>query len=140
MDDRGTTGRTRNGPTAGRHGAQDTVDTRSDALLTAAIRDGGDAGATAELYRRHAPAVLLYARSCCRDPHTAEDLASEAFARTVRAVRDGKRPVEAWRPYLLAVVRHTAADWADQARRVDLTPGFGTWADSAAARRRGGER
>ncbi|MBL1288594.1 sigma-70 family RNA polymerase sigma factor [Streptomyces sp. For3] len=139
MDDRGTTGRTRNGAAAGRHRAQDTVDTRSDALLTAEIRDGGDAGATAELYRRHAPAVLLYARSCCRDPHTAEDLASEAFARTVRAVRDGKGPAEAWRPYLLAVVRHTAADWADQARRVDLTPGFGTWADSAAARRRGGE-
>ncbi|MDT0432693.1 sigma-70 family RNA polymerase sigma factor [Streptomyces salyersiae] len=136
-NDRGNGGRTRKG-TEGRHRAGDAVDGRPDALLTAAIRDGGDAGATAELYRRHAPAVLTYARSCCRDPHTAEDLASEAFARTVRAVRDGRGPNDAWRPYLLAVVRHTAADWADQARRVDLAPGFGAWLD-AAARREGAE-
>lgn len=108
----------------------------SDAALTAAIRGGGDAGATAELYRRHAPAVLMYARSCCRDPHTAEDLASEVFARTVQAVLDGKGPVDAWRPYLLTVVRRTAAEWAEGARRVDLTPGFGAWLDVAA--RRGG--
>lgn len=105
---------------------------RSDAALTAAIRAGGDAGATAELYRRHAPAVLMYARACCRDPHTAEDLASEAFARTVRTVLDGKGPVDAWRPYLLTVVRRTAAEWAEGARRVDLTPGFGSWLDAAA--------
>ncbi|MYR66660.1 MULTISPECIES: hypothetical protein [unclassified Streptomyces] len=56
----------------------------------------------------------------------------------MRAVRDGKGPNDAWRPYLLAVVRHTAADWADQARRVDLAPGFGAWLD-AAARREGAE-
>ncbi|MEU1433613.1 sigma-70 family RNA polymerase sigma factor [Streptomyces sp. NPDC005786] len=104
----------------------------SDAALAAAIRAGGDAGATAELYRRHAPAVLVYARTCCRDPHTAEDLASEAFARTVQTVLDGRGPVHAWRPYLLTVVRRTAADWADGARRVDLTPGFGAWLDAAA--------
>lgn len=104
----------------------------SDAALAGAVRAGGDAGATAELYRRHAPAVLTYARTCCRDPHTAEDLVSEAFARTVQAVLDGRGPVHAWRPYLLTVVRRTAADWADGARRVDLTPGFGSWLDAAA--------
>lgn len=104
----------------------------SDAALAAAIRAGGDAGATAELYRRHAPAVLMYARTCCRDPHTAEDLVSEAFARTVQTVLDGRGPVHAWRPYLLTVVRRTAADWADGARRVDLTPGFGSWLDAVA--------
>ncbi|MFJ2760889.1 sigma-70 family RNA polymerase sigma factor [Streptomyces prasinus] len=117
----------------GRHKAGGAGDERSDGLLTAAIRDGGDAAAaTEELYRRHAPAVLMYARACCRDPHTAEDLASEAFTRTVQAVRDGKGPTEAWRPYLLAVVRHTAAEWAEQARRVDLAPGFGEWLDAVA--------
>lgn len=105
---------------------------RPDALLTAAIRDDGDAEAIEVLYRRHSPAALTYARACCRDPHTAEDLASEAFTRTVQAVRDGKGPSDAWRPYLLAVVRHTAADWADQARRVDLAPGFGEWLGSTA--------
>ncbi|MFD4032610.1 RNA polymerase sigma factor [Streptomyces sp. NPDC058637] len=54
------------------------------------MRDGGDAGAVEELYRRHADVVLAYARACCRDPHTAEDMASEAFTRTVQAVRDGQ--------------------------------------------------
>uniref|UniRef100_A0AAU3GRG8 Sigma-70 family RNA polymerase sigma factor n=1 Tax=Streptomyces sp. NBC_01401 TaxID=2903854 RepID=A0AAU3GRG8_9ACTN len=141
MNDSGNTGRPRSGTPAGRHRAEDAAEgppeALPDALLTAAIRDDGDAGATAELYRRHAPAVLMYARNCCRDPHTAEDLTSEAFARTVRAVRDGKGPAEAWRPYLLTVVRHTAADWADQDRRVDLTPGFGAWLDAAAGRRAG---
>ncbi|MEZ7157238.1 RNA polymerase sigma factor [Streptomyces sp. MAD19A] len=99
----------------------------TDALLTAAVRDGGDPAAVEELYHRHAAAVSAYARTCCRDPHTAEDLASEAFTRTVQAVRDGKGPADAWRPYLLAVVRHTAAQWADRARQVDLTPEFGEW-------------
>ncbi|WP_139058534.1 RNA polymerase sigma factor, partial [Streptomyces prasinopilosus] len=116
----------------GRHRAGGAEDRRSDALLTSAVREDGDAGAIEELYRRHAPAVLAYARTCCRDPHTAEDLASEAFTRTVRTVRDGKGPDEAWRPYLLAVVRHTAARWARQDRRVDLSPGFGEWLDAAA--------
>ncbi|MFE9859424.1 RNA polymerase sigma factor [Streptomyces sp. NPDC005780] len=74
------------GPVRGGYGE------RSDAALTAAIRAGGDAGAMAELYRRHAPAVLMYARACCRDPHTAEDLAPEVFARTVRTVLDGRGP------------------------------------------------
>ncbi|WP_158791131.1 RNA polymerase sigma factor, partial [Streptomyces sp. NRRL WC-3549] len=142
MNDRGNGGRVRSGVPLGRHRADgaagSAVDVRPDAELTARIRDGGDVEAAAELYRRHAPAALSYARGCCRDPHTAEDLTSEAFARTVRAVRDGKGPLDAWRPYLLAVVRHTAADWADQARRVDLTPGFGAWLD-AAARREGAE-
>lgn len=108
----------------------------SDGELTAAVRADGDTASTAELYRRHAPAVQRYARACCRDPHTAEDLASEAFARTVQAVRGGRGPVDAWRPYLLTVVRNTAAEWAEGTRRVDLTPGFGAWLDAAA--RQGG--
>ncbi|WP_436735665.1 sigma-70 family RNA polymerase sigma factor [Streptomyces sp. BBFR102] len=107
-------------------------DRRSDEALAAALRETAEAGAVEELYRRHAPAVLAYARLCCRDPHTAEDLASEAFTRTVQAVRGGQGPEQAWRPYLLAVVRHTAADWAARARRVELEPGFGEWLESQA--------
>ena len=138
MTERGNAGRTRGDGTPGRHRSTGAGDERTDALLTAAIRDYGDGGATAELYRRHASAVLMYARTCCRDPHTAEDLTSEAFARTVRAVRDGKGPVDGWRPYLLTVVRHTAADWAERSRRVDLAPGFGAWLDAAARREQAG--
>ncbi|WP_330451289.1 MULTISPECIES: sigma-70 family RNA polymerase sigma factor [unclassified Streptomyces] len=102
-------------------------DGRSDALLTAAVRDGAAPEAVEELYRRHADAVLAYARTCCRDPHTAEDLTSETFTRTVQAVRDGKGPTDAWRPYLLAVVRHTASRWAHRAGQTDLAPEFDEW-------------
>ncbi|WP_438291012.1 sigma-70 family RNA polymerase sigma factor [Streptomyces sp. HUAS TT7] len=98
-----------------------------DAELVEAVRGGHDERALAELYRCHRPAVLAYARSCCRDPHTAEDLAAEAFARTLQAVRAGRGPEVAWRPYLLTVVRRTAANWADTARRVELSDDFERW-------------
>ncbi len=127
----------RRGVNRGRSGPGGAADSDglTDALLTTALRDGGDAGAVEELYRRHAGAVLAYARTCCRDPHTAEDLASEAFARTVQAVHDDRGPTDAWRPYLLAVVRHTAAQWADRDRRVDLAPEFDAWLEATARNR-----
>lgn len=108
--------------------------TPSDAELTHTIRASGrhssaDA-ALDELYRRHRPAVLAYARTCCRDAYTAEDLTSEAFTRTLQAVQAGRGPESAWRPYLLSVVRRTAADWARTARRTDLSPDFEQWLES----------
>ncbi|MFE0137984.1 RNA polymerase sigma factor, partial [Streptomyces sp. NPDC059037] len=90
---------------------------RTDAELTTLLREENDDAALAEIFRRHRAAVLSYARTCCRDPHTAEDLTSEAFARTIHVVRAGGGPEVAWRPYLLVVVRRTAADWAATARR-----------------------
>ncbi|MDA2805788.1 sigma-70 family RNA polymerase sigma factor [Nocardiopsis suaedae] len=108
-------------------------DAGSDGALAAGLRDGGTAGTQAldELYRRHWKPVLAYALTCCRDPHTAEDLASEAFTRTLEAVRAGHGPGEAWRPYLLAVVRRTAADWAGTERRTELSDDFERWLGAA---------
>ncbi|OUC96355.1 RNA polymerase sigma factor, partial [Streptosporangium minutum] len=101
-----------------------------DPALTRLVRAGDDR-AVSELYERHHPAVIAFARRLCRDPHTAEDLASEAFARTLRTVRNGLAgPTGDWRPYLYAVVRNTAAEWArsdqrsvptDEFREDDLT-------------------
>ncbi|MFG2194205.1 sigma-70 family RNA polymerase sigma factor [Streptomyces sp. NPDC048639] len=99
----------------------------SDAELTAQIRTSQSTEPVDELYRRHKPAVLSYALACCRDPHTAEDLVSEAFTRTLQAVRSGGGPEAAWRPYLLTVVRRTAADWAGTERRTELSPDFEQW-------------
>ncbi|WP_407565844.1 sigma-70 family RNA polymerase sigma factor [Streptomyces sp. 184] len=109
--------------------AGDAGDT-GDAELTALIRDalpGTADAALDELYRRHRAAVLAYARSCTRDPHTAEDLTSEAFAGALRAVRGGSGPDGPWRPYLLTTVRRTAAAWSRTARRTELSPDFEGW-------------
>ncbi|MFD7718066.1 sigma-70 family RNA polymerase sigma factor [Streptomyces sp. NPDC059814] len=115
---------------AGRTGP---TDSRSDAELGAEVRKAGDKAALAELYRRHHAAVLGYARTFAREPHTAEDLASEAFARVLRVVRSGAGPEAAWRPYLLTVVRHTAGEWAATERRTELSEDFEQWLDGRTA-------
>ncbi|WP_406192730.1 sigma-70 family RNA polymerase sigma factor [Kitasatospora sp. NBC_01560] len=100
----------------------------SDARLTARLRSGDDR-VVAELYERHHKAALSYARIVTGRADSAEDLASEAFARTLAAVRTGSGPDENWRPYLLAVVRNTAMAWSTAERRTLLTSDFGDWAD-----------
>ncbi|GAA2736510.1 RNA polymerase sigma factor [Actinocorallia aurantiaca] len=95
-----------------------------DAELTARVRDG-DEQAVEELYRRHHAAVLAFAGRLCRQPQTAEDLASEAFARTLRTVRSGTGgPSGGWRPYLYAVARNTASAWSQADGRAVLTAEF----------------
>ncbi|MEV6007850.1 sigma-70 family RNA polymerase sigma factor [Streptomyces sp. NPDC051976] len=90
----------------------------TDSELAAPLR-GGEAAEDelAELYARHHAAVRAYARSHCRDPHTADDIASEAFTRTIEATRRGGGPQGPWHPYLLTAVRRIALDWAVINRR-----------------------
>ncbi|MFF7637413.1 sigma-70 family RNA polymerase sigma factor [Kitasatospora sp. NPDC008050] len=104
----------------------------SDAELTALVR-GGDDSAYEELYRRHAEAVRRYARSCCRDSFTAEDLAGEVFARTFQALKAGKGPEFAVRAYLLTAVRNIAATWTRGERREQLVDDFGAFSQTTAA-------
>ncbi|GLX23816.1 sigma-70 family RNA polymerase sigma factor [Streptomyces lavendulae] len=104
----------------------------SDGDLIARMR-GGDDGAYEELFRRHADAVRRYARTCCRDGHTADDLTAEVFARTLQAVRGGAGPDQSVRAYLLTTVRRVAAAWAKTARREHLVEDFAVFAEQAAA-------
>ncbi|MGP4113662.1 sigma-70 family RNA polymerase sigma factor [Streptomyces sp. 4N509B] len=99
----------------------------SDLELLDRIREG-EAEAYDELYRRHAAAVRRYARSCCRDADTADDLTNEVFAATLQAVRSGAGPRAAVRPYLMTSVRRVAADWARTARREHLVEDFADFA------------
>ncbi|WP_299542276.1 sigma-70 family RNA polymerase sigma factor [uncultured Streptomyces sp.] len=92
---------------------------------------GGDDEAYEELFRRHSAAVHRYARTCCRDAHTADDLTAEVFARTLQAVRGGKGPEEAVRAYLMTAVRHVAAAWSKSARREHLVDDFAVFASQA---------
>ncbi|GAA1788736.1 hypothetical protein GCM10009735_20470 [Actinomadura chokoriensis] len=103
------------------------VDARPDADLLAAAGEG-DEQASDELFRRHHTAVLRYARGLVRDQHLAEDLASEAFTRTFAAMRQGRGPRDACRPYLYTVVRNTATDWARGDRRTVVTDQVADWA------------
>ncbi|WP_199879124.1 sigma-70 family RNA polymerase sigma factor [Streptomyces sp. CB02460] len=103
----------------------------SDAQLIQRMREG-DNLAYDELFRRHSHAVRRYARTCCRDAHTADDLTAEVFARTLQAVRGGKGPEEAVRAYLMTAVRHVAAAWTRTAKREQLVDDFAAFAAQAA--------
>src|SRR3954463_10142209 len=108
----------------------------SDAELIDRMRSGDDTAYEA-LYRRHAGAVRRYARTCCRDGHTADDLTAEVFARMLQAVRGGSGPEYAVRAYLLTTVRRVAANWTTSAKREQLVDNFAVFAAQAA---RGSQR
>ncbi|MBB6081936.1 sigma-70 family RNA polymerase sigma factor [Streptomyces paradoxus] len=103
----------------------------SDSDLIDRMRSGDDT-AYEELYRRHAQAVRRYARTCCRDAHTADDLTAEVFARMLQAVRGGAGPTHAVRAYLLTSVRRVAASWTRSARREQLVDDFAVFAAQSA--------
>ncbi|GGY14577.1 hypothetical protein GCM10010358_78360 [Streptomyces minutiscleroticus] len=103
----------------------------SDSTLLQRMRAGDDS-AYEELYRRHAGAVRRYARTCCRDADTADDLTAEVFARMLQAVRGGAGPEHAVRAYLLTTVRRVAAAWTRSARREQLVEDFAVFAAQAA--------
>jgi RNA polymerase sigma factor (sigma-70 family) len=79
----------------------------SDASLIRATREGVP-DAFGALWQRHHAAAIGLARSLA--PACAEDLAADAFARVLRAIRSGAGPVDAFRPYLLATVRTRFVD------------------------------
>ncbi|MGW1722795.1 sigma-70 family RNA polymerase sigma factor [Streptomyces sp. NPDC002306] len=103
----------------------------SDPDLIERMRSGDDT-AYEELYRRHAGAVRRYARTCCRDAHTADDLTAEVFARMLQAVRGGAGPEYAVRAYLLTSVRRVAANWTRSAGREQLVDDFALFAAQSA--------
>ncbi len=88
-----------------------TVTIRSDAELLVQARDGDEA-ALGELYVRHRPAGLRVARGYGRAAD-AEDLVNEAFERMLGALRNGRGPAEAFRPYLFVTIRRLAAGRRD---------------------------
>ncbi|MFI8967107.1 sigma-70 family RNA polymerase sigma factor [Streptomyces sp. NPDC053493] len=103
----------------------------SDSTLVQRMREGDDS-AYEELFRRHSAAVRRYARTCCRDADTADDLTAEVFARTLQAVRGGAGPEQAVRAYLLTTVRRVAASWTRTQRREQLVEDFAVFAEDAA--------
>lgn len=90
-----------------------------DAALIRLARGGGarSRAAFAELWTRHLPAALVAARRITGSFEPA-DLASEAFARVLSAMRAGRGPELSFRAYLIVTMRNVAASWARQASRL----------------------
>jgi RNA polymerase sigma factor (sigma-70 family) len=97
------------------------TDMLGDAELIKAVR-AGDAQAYGELYRRHHASALRFARWLAGPLGDAEDIAADAFARVLAALKTGKGPNEAFRPYLISAVRNICHD---QARRAAREPPVG---------------
>ena len=90
----------------------------SDGELASEVAQGSRAAA-AELFRRHHPGALRFARTLAHDPSAAEDLAAEAFARTLSRVLAGTIP-KSFPAYLITAVRNCAVTEirrASEARR-----------------------
>jgi RNA polymerase sigma factor (sigma-70 family) len=94
------------------------ADLPSDERLLESARDGDDS-AFAELWTRHSPAALRAATQF-RYGGEPDDLVAEAYVRIFEAVRQGKGPRGAFRPYLLVTVRNLATRIA-QSSREDAT-------------------
>ncbi|MFJ4165132.1 sigma-70 family RNA polymerase sigma factor [Microbacterium sp. NPDC089698] len=102
--------------------------TRSDADLVLRTRSG-DAGAYAELWRRHYAAGITVARSIT-SAFDADDLVQESFAKIYQAIQKGGGPTGSFRAYLFTSIRNTAAGWG-RARREAPIDELDTVADPA---------
>jgi RNA polymerase sigma factor (sigma-70 family) len=87
----------------------------SDAELISAVRDG-DTDAYGVLYERHLCSAKRAASCLVRTPVEREDLVADAFARVLRALRDGGGPNEEFRAYLLVTMRNAAISTTRGAR------------------------
>lgn len=96
---------------------KETVSDRSDTDLVESARTGDD-DAFAELWLRHSAAGRTVARSfSTEDP---DDVVAEAYARILKAVRDGRGPSAGFRPYLFTTIRNVAAAWGGARRDVPI--------------------
>ncbi|HEY8455495.1 MAG TPA: RNA polymerase sigma factor [Actinopolymorphaceae bacterium] len=88
------------------------------ASLVEAVR-GGDREAFAPLYREHVGAVHLAVRDHLHDPERIADAVQETFARALASLHKLRDPGR-FRPWLLAIARHTAVDIRRNQNRISL--------------------
>ncbi|WBQ07201.1 sigma-70 family RNA polymerase sigma factor [Kribbella sp. CA-293567] len=91
----------------------------SDAELIARVRNG-DLEAYGELFGRHHQAAERMARQLV-PANDADDLASDAFAKVLDALRNGGGPDISFRAYLLTTVRRVHVDRIRSGRKVQTT-------------------
>ncbi len=82
-----------------------------------------DPEALAEIHDRYYPAVFRYIAFRVSDPHSAEDLTSEVFARLIAALRGRTAPHKTLQGWLYRVASHVVMDHhrrGYRARQVEL--------------------
>jgi len=99
---------------------RDNAQLASDAQLITRVR-AGDRGAFADLYSRHAGAASGLAHQFARSASEADDLVSEAFARVLDGMLEGKGTDTAFRAYLFTTLRNTAYDRTRKDKRLQFT-------------------
>ena len=99
---------------------EDHAQLASDAELITRVR-AGDRTAFGDLYSRHASAASALARQFARSSAEADDLVSEAFARVLDGMLEGKGPDTAFRAYLFTTLRNTAYDRTRKDKRLQFT-------------------
>jgi RNA polymerase sigma-70 factor, ECF subfamily len=85
-----------------------------------AAAKGGDMSALHFLYVRFADDVCAYVRSIVRDPHAAEDITQNVFAKLMKAIHKYERrdvPFAAW---IIRVARNVALDHIRASRQIPL--------------------
>jgi RNA polymerase sigma-70 factor, ECF subfamily len=85
-----------------------------------AAAKGGDMSALHFLYVRFADDVCTYVRSIVRDPHAAEDITQNVFAKLMKAIHKYERrnvPFAAW---IIRVARNVALDHIRASRQIPL--------------------
>ncbi|PPK69785.1 sigma-70 family RNA polymerase sigma factor [Actinokineospora auranticolor] len=96
------------------------ADGPSDGDLIDAVR-AGTVAAYGSLYERHVGAARNLARQLARSQAEADDLVSEAFAKVLETLKQGRGPDAAFRAYLLTALRHTAYDKTRRDRKVEYS-------------------
>lgn len=90
----------------------------TDSQLLVEVRYGSEL-AFEELWHRHQPAALSYARRFAGQSD-AGDIVAEAMAAIWNACTNGSGPSEEFRPYLYRAVRNTAIRWNLKLRRLPI--------------------
>jgi RNA polymerase sigma factor (sigma-70 family) len=90
----------------------------SDAELCDRVR-AGDIAAFGELWTRHEKPGRAAAASIT-STFDADDVVAESFLRILDAMQAGHGPTRAFRPYLYATIRSTAARWGRQRREIPI--------------------
>jgi RNA polymerase sigma-70 factor, ECF subfamily len=108
-------------PASGRFHRPDAREAPDELVYEAvAAAKRGDMSALHFLYVRFADDVCAYVRSIVRDPHAAEDITQNVFAKLIKAIGKYERrdvPFAAW---ILRVARNMALDHVRAARQIPV--------------------